>query len=44
VHFPLLIWARNWGLEWWGGLALALLCGYLAMIIEARLFSARSRT
>jgi peptidoglycan/LPS O-acetylase OafA/YrhL len=43
VHFPLLIWARNWGLAWWGGILLALVAGYAAMLIESRLFSAPSR-
>lgn len=43
VHFPLLIWARNWGLEWWGGLALSLVAGYAAMLVETRLFSTAMR-
>jgi peptidoglycan/LPS O-acetylase OafA/YrhL len=43
VHFPLLIWARNWGWPWWAGVALALVGGYLAMIAETRIFSTGSR-
>jgi peptidoglycan/LPS O-acetylase OafA/YrhL len=41
VHFPVLIWARYFGLEWWGGLALALIAGLLAIQAEAMVFAPR---
>jgi peptidoglycan/LPS O-acetylase OafA/YrhL len=41
VHFPMLIWARYWGLNWIGGVLLALLAGWLAMLAEQRLLAAR---
>lgn len=43
VHFPVLIWARYWGLGLVSGIGLALLAGYLAMLVEARLFRPTKR-
>ncbi len=43
VHFPVLIWARYFGLAWWGGLLLALLAGYVAMKVEALVFAPAKR-